>query len=97
VTPDSKTAYVTLAGDDKQPSEVFPIDTATATVGTAIPVGRRPFGIAITPDQAPTASFTTTPAAAGAATRFDGSASSAPVGTITSYAWILAMAPTPRR
>jgi YVTN family beta-propeller protein len=35
ITPDGKTAYVATAGD----GAVVPIDTATNTVGTAIPVG----------------------------------------------------------
>ena len=87
ITPDSKTAYVTSEDVKKESAQVFPIDTATNNVGTGIPVGRLPTGIVITPDQAPTASFTTTPAPAGSATAFDGSASSAPVGTISTYAW----------
>jgi PKD repeat protein len=42
---------------------------------------------AITPDQAPVASFTATAGAAGAATSFDASASKVAYGTISSYAW----------
>jgi YVTN family beta-propeller protein len=85
VTPDSQTAYVANSGD----STLTPIDLATNAAETVIPVTANsdPNGIAITPDQAPTASFTDVPGTAGSATTFDASASSAPVGTITSYAW----------
>jgi hypothetical protein len=43
--------------------------------------------VAITPDQAPTASFTATAAAAGSPSTFDASASSVASGSITSYRW----------
>jgi PKD repeat protein len=67
---------------------VTPIDTATDTARTPIAVGTGPFGIAITPDQAPTAAFTATPAPAGSQTGFDASASSASPGqTLASYHW----------
>ncbi len=46
ITPDGKTAYVTNEGSNS----VSPIDTATNTPGTAIPVGSEPSAIAITPD-----------------------------------------------
>ena len=78
---EAPTAYVTGT------NTVTPITIATNTPGTAITVGSGPYFIAITPDQAPTASFTVTPALAGAATSFDGSASGAPYGSITNYAW----------
>ena len=44
-TPDGKTAYVTLAGDD----EVLPISTASDKPGRAVKVGVFPDAIAITP------------------------------------------------
>ena len=78
---EAPTAYVTGT------NTVTPITIASNTPGTAITVGSGPYFIAITPDQAPTASFTVTPALAGAATSFDGSASGAPYGSITNYAW----------
>ena len=68
-------------------ANVSVIDLATNTVSATVGVGTGPFGVAITPDQAPTASFTASAGAAGSATSFDASASSAPFGTITSYAW----------
>jgi YVTN family beta-propeller protein len=40
------TAYITNTGSDT----VTPIDTATNTAGTPIPVGSAPYRIAITPD-----------------------------------------------
>jgi YVTN family beta-propeller protein len=46
ITPDAKTAYVSVTGNDF----VTPIDVATNTAGTPIPVGSGPYGIAITPD-----------------------------------------------
>ncbi len=85
ITPNGQTAYVADRGD----STVTQIDVATNTAGTAIPLtaDSEPNSIVITPDQAPTASFTDLPGAAGSATTFDASASSAPTGTITTYAW----------
>jgi len=55
ITPDGKTAYVTLLVSDS----VTTIDVATNTPGTAMPVGSVPYGIAITP--APNAGDTTPP------------------------------------
>jgi hypothetical protein len=52
--------------------------------GTPIPVGSAPVGIAITPDQAPTAAFSAIAAPTGSASRFDASASASPVGSIAS-------------
>src|SRR5438128_177655 len=71
-----------------EPSTVTPVALATQTAGTAISVSAG-FGAepAITPDQAPVASFTLTAGAAGSATSFDASASTVAYGTITSYAW----------
>jgi YVTN family beta-propeller protein len=43
------TAYV---ASYENPGKVYPLDTATNTVGTAIPVGSSPWSIAITPDGA---------------------------------------------
>ena len=45
-----------------------------------------PYGISITPDQAPTASFTTA-LVSGTTISFNGSASTTPLGTITQYYW----------
>jgi hypothetical protein len=67
---------------------VTPIDIATNTAGTPITVGEHPYvGIAITPDQAPEAQLSVTPAPVGSPTSFDASASIAPSSPIVSYAW----------
>jgi PKD repeat protein len=64
---------------------VTPITLATNTPGTVISVGNRPRGIAITPDQAPDALFTTV--VDGLTVTFDGSTSYSPLGTIAKYDW----------
>jgi YVTN family beta-propeller protein len=86
VTPDDKTAYVVASANPGEPN-VFPIDVATDTVGSGITVGTSPVAIAITPDQAPLAHVSVTPAPVGQPTSFDASASTVPFGTITSYFW----------
>ena len=71
-------------------SQVVPIATAHGTAGTLSGSPSSygtPAGMAITPDQAPTASFTVTPGRAGSATTFNASSSTSPVGTITTYDW----------
>jgi len=71
-------------------SQMVPIDTATNTAGSpsASPSTYGSVtGIAIVPDQAPTAQFIAKPAPSGSATKFNASTSSSPVGTIVSYAW----------
>lgn len=85
ITPDGKTAYVT----DYATADVSNFDTTTDTLGTPIFLSPSvfPFGIAITPDQAPTAQFSATPEQPGSPTLFDASASSSPVGTVTTYVW----------
>ena len=51
VTPDLKTAYMTSYDDGSGTrGTVTPIDTATNTEGTPIPVGFGAYGVAITPD-----------------------------------------------
>ena len=45
-----------------------------------------PYGISVTPDQAPTASFTSS-VVGGTTVSFNGSASTTPLGTITQYSW----------
>ena len=85
ITPDGQTAYVANYGD----STLTPVNLATNTAESSIPLSTnsQPNTIVITPDQAPTASFGDTPGTVGSATTFDASASSAPVGAITTYAW----------
>ena len=87
VTPDGKTVYVAI----DENSTVVPITTAGNTVGATIDIsnGGTPYAnaVVVTPDQAPTASFTVSPGAPGSPTSFNGTGSTAPVGTITTYAW----------
>ncbi len=84
ITPDGSTAYVTNTGVN---FTVTPIDLATNTAGSPIAVGAVPIAVAITPDQAPVANLSVTPAPAGQPTSFDASASTVASGTITSYFW----------
>ena len=50
-----------------------------------VTVSPLPYGVSITPDQAPTASFITS--INGSTVFFDGSGSSSPVGSIATYKW----------
>jgi PKD repeat protein len=81
------TAYVANFGNFDG-TTVTPIDLATNTAGTPITVGSDPYGVAITPQQAPAAAFTATAEPAGAASSFNGSGSSAHAGaTVARYDW----------
>ena len=86
IAPNGYTAYVDNGGYN---GVVTPVNLATNTAESSIPLSTnsQPNTIVITPDQAPTASFGDTPGTVGSATTFDASASSAPVGAITTYAW----------
>jgi DNA-binding beta-propeller fold protein YncE len=65
------------------------IDTQTKqVVGSPIPVGSSPFGIAIIPDQPPLASFIDPRARPGIPVAFNASASSDPDGTIARFDWV---------
>jgi YVTN family beta-propeller protein len=82
ITPDGTQAWVCNYVDNT----VSTIDLSTRTIiGSDVPVGDHPGGIAITPDQAPTARFSTT--VNGATVTFDGSASTSPFGGIATYQW----------
>lgn len=83
ITPDSKTAYVS----NNNSTTVTPITIATNTPNAPISVGDFPNGSAITPDQAPVASFTAIVSSVDSPTIFDASNSVTPVGTIVSYFW----------
>jgi len=99
ITPNGASAYVTnfecttsrfmptCPPPTPDDNSVTPIDTATNTAETPIPVGAGPIAISITPDQAPVAHLSAAPAEAGQPTGFDASASTVAVGTITTYAW----------
>jgi PKD repeat protein len=71
-----------------EPTSVVPVNLATQTAGASISVATwLNVQLAISPDQAPVASLTTTAGAAGSATSFNASASTVAYGAITSYAW----------
>ena len=61
--------------------------TANDTERAIIPVGGDPYAIAVTPDQAPIARLSVTPAEPGSPTTFDASASTVEFGSIVSYEW----------
>ncbi len=83
ITPDGTTAYL----GDNNSHTVTPISVATNTGQPNIAMGSGPEAIAITPDQAPVASFTVTPSPAGSPTAFNASASTVRYGAIVSYSW----------
>lgn len=89
ITPDSRTAYVTTVDGLHF---VIPIDLSNATAGSYIPNafgGNFPSALAITPDQAPLASFwiNADTVQANASIDFDASRSCSPVGSIVRYDW----------
>jgi DNA-binding beta-propeller fold protein YncE len=82
ISPNGSEAYVTSSAAD----EVTPIDLATGTAGTPITVSS-PYGIVISPDQAPVAAFTATPSLSKHYATFDASTSAAPGAPIAKYHW----------
>ena len=86
ITPDSKKAYATVPNVQ---STIVPINLTTipAIVDAPVNVGNGVYGVYITPDQAPVASFIATKDASGQTVQFDASSSRSPVGTIANYAW----------
>jgi YVTN family beta-propeller protein len=84
ITPDGARAYVTNAVADTV-SVLDVTQTPVSPIHAAISVPTSPFGVAITPDQAPTSLFTTS--LRGLTVTFDGSSSSSPVGNVREYIW----------
>jgi DNA-binding beta-propeller fold protein YncE len=90
VTPDGKSVYAVNNGTDNVsqwnvgPSGLLSAKTPT-TVGTGL--NASPEAIAVLPDQGPVAAFSAVPAAAGSASRFDGSGSSDSDGIVVRYDW----------
>ena len=83
-TPNGASGYVAGAWT---PGTLTPFNLGTGIAGSAITVGNQASGVAITPDQAPVASFTATPGLAGSPTTFNASASTVTYGTIARYVW----------
>jgi len=85
IGPDGLQGYVT----DGAGSTVSIFDLATNVPIGAIPVGTKPVGIAVVPDQGPRASLFVSPARKRAkkAVAFHGSGSLDPDGKIATYAW----------
>lgn len=84
ITPDGAMAYVT----NEFSSDMSVIDLSTNYWTAFMPLEGALIAIAITPDQAPVASFSTGEAMAGFSCMFDASASFSPSGTIITYDWI---------
>jgi YVTN family beta-propeller protein len=82
VEPNGARAFVTSSGSNL----LTPIDTATNAPGTALGMNI-PGGVAIAPNQAPTAAFTSSPQPVGSAGAFNGSGSSDPDGSVARYDW----------
>jgi YVTN family beta-propeller protein len=84
IMPDGRTAY----GADSLSNGVFVVNTLTnQLVGSTIPVGEGPTGVAINPDQPPHASFSDPAARPEVPVAFDASASGDPDGSIANYDW----------
>jgi hypothetical protein len=82
--PDGRSLYLAAEGFVGEWATA-PGDTLVAR--TAHPTGPSSAGLALAPSQAPVASFTVAPAAAGRPTTFDATASTDPDGTIARYDW----------
>jgi 6-phosphogluconolactonase (cycloisomerase 2 family) len=93
VSPNSGLVYVTTAGADLVSPFSVEASGALAPIACTAPDCETKSSafyqsVAISPDQAPTAAFTATPAANGSATSFNGSASTAYAGqTVATYEW----------
>lgn len=84
VTPDGKRAYV-VNSDGQTVSVLDLTQTPIIAAHDPIPLSVSGFGIATTPDQAPTSLFTAS--VSGLTVTFDGSGSSSPVGNVKEYIW----------
>jgi YVTN family beta-propeller protein len=84
-TPDGRQGYVTDGGA----STVWMLDAARNVRFGPDPVGQKPTGVAVVPDQGPTASFWVSPTSRRAKKRltFHASNSTDPDGTILDYSW----------
>jgi DNA-binding beta-propeller fold protein YncE len=88
MTPDGRNVY--LAGEGAlllAQYDVGPGGTLSAKSPPSVTAGHTPWGVVATPDQGPSASFSSSAAPAGSPTTFNGAASSDPDGTVSSYSW----------
>lgn len=83
ITPNGLKAYVANNGSNN----VAVINIPTNTTTSHISVAGALITVAITPDQAPVALFTTTTPPFSFTTTFDATKSQSPTGTIINYAW----------
>ncbi len=95
VSPNSGLVYVSNTREDlvspfsvEASGALAPITCIAPNCDTSGTSSSAAQSVAISPDQAPTAAFSTTPAPSGSATSFNGSASTAYAGqTVASYEW----------
>jgi DNA-binding beta-propeller fold protein YncE len=86
VSPDGSQAYV--ADEFSDQISVLDLTGASPSLSTTIDTNGSPDALALTPDQAPMASFSITPGTAGSPTSFDASASTTtPSGGSLKYTW----------
>jgi YVTN family beta-propeller protein len=81
VSPDGETVYV----DDTTTNVVVPFDVTSLSPSADIPLSGATNGIAVTPDQGPTASLAAT--TSGGTTTFDATTSVPDTSPIVSYSW----------
>jgi YVTN family beta-propeller protein len=81
ISPDGKTAYVA----DFNIGALSEINTANNGLLRTVDVGGNPLGVAVTPDQGPTARFSVTPMPSGQLTTLDATQSLAVSTAITNY------------
>ena len=84
VSPDGRSLFV--AGGD---GHLFGVGTGSAPEPRVPPAVnlRAAFGVVVSPNQAPVASFEAAPGSAGSATQFDASGAADPDGSIVRYDW----------
>ena len=87
VSPDGTSVYVTNFAGSSVSQYTVGADGALIAKTPATVAAGDARGVAVLPDQGPVASFSATVAPAGAATRFDASASGDPDGSIARYDW----------
>lgn len=92
ISPDGRSAYVTDQGTSIRDGHVLSFDIRSdGRLGRKTPFatasGAQPGDVVVSPTRTPTPAFSVRAARAGRPTAFDGSASSAPGGSIRRYRW----------